>query len=590
MALLPSVKPTVEQVVQDPGVTALYERMGADQRFTPEGSTAARLAAEAETQQRASEAAVQTGAESAAAKLRPDMTEQYGLSGTAPRQMASIEARKIFDDLEADADRNVKTLWENPKLENATMYKAKSSDAIREYIDGLSPSERLQIPKEITGALDAIATHPSRDIPLDWIQKLRSQVLGVGREAFRSGNNNKGGVNNALGAKIAEIINDDKNIVFGDKTGAARDAWKAAVDATRDYHGTYNTGWLKGLNREIDSGIPKISLDSTFESMFSGKNATQNLDQMRAATKNAIDPHVSDYLIAELTKDGSKIVSPKEVDAWLAKGNNAAIADKIPGLRDRIDNIRQASVSQQLSENMARNASDPEKLVRMFDDNRSLLKMAIPASERAYFDALEASAKKLQAIPADEFANLSVLDKLAKGNVADLLYGVASGRIAKGVAGIAAAKGAGWAFPDVGIGPLIEAAAGILGPSQPQISKLLDKLMTGGVRDRAIELLQKAKTDPALFEKLMGAPDPRVIADMFLPSVTRGSILGAEEGAENRAGRATGGAVKHAESRADSLVKDVDQVRKMLGAKTEEILNKPDEVVVAALKVANRHT
>lgn len=610
VALLPSVRPTVEQVVQDPGVTAMYEQMARDKRLTPEGTTASALAEKAAQQEAASVAAVQTGAESAASKLAPDMTTEYGLSGTAPRQMASTEARKIFTDLEADADRAVDALWKDPKLAGTAMYKNRALSAVDDYLGNLTTVRKGMIPKEITDTIDTIRAIPGRDVPIAEIQDLRSRVLAESRKAFRSGDNFTGGQLSDFGKTLADVINDEKNIVFGDRptmprvtppggmvgpvvpTGSttAREAWQKAVDATREYHKTFNEGWLKGLNRDIDSGIPKISLDSTFDNMLSGKNATQNLDQLRNATKNAIDPHVSDYMIASLTQDGSKIVSPKDVDAWLARGTNAAVVDKVPGLRDRINNIRQASVSNQLSQNLARYADEPEKIVKMFEDNRSLLNTAIPASERAYFDALEASAKKVQSIPASDFANLTTLNKLAKGSVADLLYGVASGKITKGLMGIAAVKGAGYMFPSIQIGPMLEAITGVAGTTLPPVSKMLDRLATGNVRDRAIELLQQAKTDPVLFEKLMGSPDPRVLADMFLPTTARGAVMGAREGEANREGRATGGSVKSAEHHADSLVAKVDEIRKSHNSKTKENLNKPDEVVIAALKVANQST
>ena len=55
-----------------------------------------------------------------------------------------------------------------------------------------------------------------------------------------------------------------------------------------------------------------------------------------------------------------------------------------------------------------------------------------------------------------------------------------------------------------------------------------------------------------------------------------------------RVARASGGRIMH-EDASDKLIRAVEIARKGIGKQTEEILNKPDEHVVQALAVANRH-
>jgi hypothetical protein len=604
--LVPGVEPTTSQIAQDPGLAAMYAKMNRDRQFTPEGSAAASIAAGTTTQEAASKAALESATLSASQKL------ESNLSAAPTRQAASTDARQVFSNLEENADQNVNALWKDPKLEGATMYKNRALGAINDYVDGLSAVRKSTIPKEVTDVIDTISSMPGRDIPLGEIQDLRSQILAKGREAFRAGNGFTGGQLNNFAKHIADnVIGDGSNIVFGDRPkmpkttplgeeavtvgpSTAREAWQNAVNATREYHQTFNSGFLKKLNKDVESGVPSVSLDSTFDVGLRGDNATQNLAQMQKATNGAINRHVEDYLMASdgLTRNGTRLVKPQDVDKWLGQKANSSLVDMVPGMRERLAAFRDSSVSNQLSTEFAKNASDPDKIVKMFEDNRADITKSVPEGEQAYFRALEASAKKLQSIPEDKLANLGSLNKLASGSIGDVLYGAASGRLLKGAAGLAAAHIAGHYLPDV-VGPvaetlsaLIPSVGGHVGVGRFNLNSVLDPLVSGGVRDRAIELLQQAKSNPELAAKLMDKADPSVLANLFVPTTLRGAAIGAEAGRE---GRATGGKVgiDH-ETESDRLVKMVDDVRNDLGSHTEANLNQPDEMVIKALAVANR--
>jgi hypothetical protein len=566
-AYLPGFTPEIGQITEDPGVLAMQRRLATDTRLKPPGTDTTRKATELDTQQQGNVAAVQRGAESAAYKLSPlsDQEIMEGLQDQPTRQASSTAARKIFDDLEETASSDADALWKDPKIQNATMYAKKAMAPINDYITKLSPSEKRAIPKDVMDVIDDLNAHPERDMPLTYIQNLRSQILGAGREAFRKGDNFIGGANNALARHIAEnVIGDGSNIVFGDKSGAARDAWQKAVDATRDYHQTFNEGILKKLNQESAAGTPTVSLDSTFDTVLGGKNGTQNLGLMQKATNGAINDHVADYLMADINNNGTRIVKPSDIDKWLGKDNNKALVDMVPGMQDKIDALRSASEKQQLASNFRKVSSDPEKVIDLFENNREALNRLTDPADKAHFAMLENSARRMRDIPIDENANLESLNDLANGRTSDLLYGVGTGRIAKSVLGWAAAKTL-EAKTGVDLGWLTD-IAGVMAPQAAGkfgVDKVMEWALSGKVRDKALQLLQDARDNPELAARLMDKPTPETLRDLFGISSVRAPAIGAEQGVDyndrlsklqekrsaeeqRREGRATGGKVgKH---------------------------------------------
>jgi len=588
---LPDFTPSSSQLSGDAGQAALDARLKSDPRLMSKEGEGALVPSKLEAQGEKNVEAIKQGTEEATDRLKRDLQSQYGLTGTAPRSMASSEARQIFTNMEEAASDNVKTLWETPSLKNATMYRNKSIDAVESYINGLSPSERQKIPKDVMDVIGEIKASSGRDIPLDYIQKLRSQVLGAGREAFTKGDNFSGMVNNQLGKELSTILNNEKNVVFGDKSGAARNAWKNAVDATRDYHETFNTGFLKDLNREV-AGAEKVALDATFQKMLAGANSRQNIDQLQKATNGAINGHLANYLVADMTGDGTKIIKPQEVDRWLAKGNNNALVDKVPGLRDRINAIKESSSAQQLSDNFAAASANPEKLVKLFDNARKEINEHVRTpADIEYFNMLENSARAIAKIPPSGAANLSSVNKLAEGKTSDLLYGVATGRIARNVAGYAATKGI-ESVSGIPIGSALEIlGSGVLGNvklGDYSLGNLTEALLSGGVRQKAMDLLQQSRTNPELRRQLMEKPNVETLSSLFGPTQITATAAVSEEGIKERQGRATGGSVLDHHYEADRLVNMADRAKRGLGEETKVILNQPDDAVVHALEIAKR--
>lgn len=603
------------QASQNRGIEALGRSLETNKGLAPAEDVKAQIGAQSAKNQKV----VSTAAENAARELGQDVKGGYSLPLTDAKASASVRARLILDDLEGAADQNVKKLWENPDLKKATMYKNKSIDPVNEFVSDLSISRRKQLDPSILNTIDEISALQTRDVPLKELQDLRSTALAKGRAAYRSGDDAVGGVHYALADKLKNVIGDGQNIVFGDKSGASRQAWSDAVAATAKYHKTFNEGFMKSLNQNADATTRKVAIDDTFKRMLAGGNANQNIAQFQNATKGAINDHLADYLVGELTHDGVKIVSPKDVDNWMAK--RGSTASLVPGLRDRIQGIRDMSLSQKVSEGLSAVTQDPDKLSAFMSKNKADIATVTQNNPQlqSYMEMLENSANRIKLIDPDKATNLTTVKKLANGNVSDILYGIGTGKIIRTAASDLLIRSIGEKM-GVDLGASLEAVGALAGGVGSQHLPFIGKgvegatewALTGNVRQKAIELLHQARTDPELMKILMAKPDPRAVESIFSEqnraNVVRGSMAGREAGNEHRkepvpltihgpsnrfaggrVGRAAGGKVGGGQKHlVDRLMGLAEQAKKSTDNSTKPLLNAPDEAIVKALRVANQ--
>ena len=585
--LLPGLDLTAEQATGNRGIAQLTAKIGSDEYN--------------QALQRQREANLQTvsgAAETGAQKLQRDIAGEYNLPPNA-KESSSIAARYHLDNLENQANFAVDQLWDNPDLKKATMFKNKSIDPIIDYIDGLTVARRNQLDPKVLSIIDGIKDLPTRDIPLKELQDLRSAALSKGRAAYRAGDNVSGGVHYDLANNIKNVIGDGANIVFGDTSGRARQAWQDAVSATKQYHDTFNSGFMQSLNQNTDATTRKIAVDQTFKQMLSGKNANQNIELAQKASNGAINDHLADYLIGELTNDGQKIVKPKDIDAFLTKRGSSV--RMVPGLEDRINNLKSMSASDQLAQNLRNVADDPKKLSQFLADNKTEIAAATQGNkaDQAYFQMLENSANRIKPIEPDRNTPLNTVKTLQNGNVSDILYGIGSGKIARTIASEGLLKSIEHHL-GFDLGGVSEAAA-VLGAGFSSelpifgrgIERATDWALSGGVRDRAMEILQEARQNPQLMQKLMAKPDPRMVESVFSEqnknNLLRATVAGEKRG-ERKDGFARGGKVTN--SRKTMLVKRLmdlaEKAKKEVSKSTEPLLNAPDETIVKALHVANQ--
>ena len=584
--LLPNLNLTAEQATGNKGIAQLGNKIG-----TPEYNQAL------EKQRQANLQTVSQAAETGAQKLARDVSSEYNLPPNA-KESSSIAARYHLDNLENQSNDTVNMLWDNPDLKKATMYKNKSIDPIIDYVDNLTVARREQLDPKVLSIVDKIKDLPTRDVPLKELQDLRSAALSKGRAAYRAGDNVAGGIHYDLANNIKNVIGEGSNIVFGDTTGRARQAWKDAVDATRQYHDLFNSGYMQSLNQNTDSVTRKIAVDQTFKQMLSGKNANQNIAAAQRASNGAINDHLADYLIGELTNDGQKIVSAKDIDSFLNKRGSSV--KMVPGLEDKINSIKDMSVSDQLSQNLRKVADDPEKLANFISTNKNEINAATQGNkaDQAYFQMLENSANRVKPIEPDKNTSLDTVKTLQNGNVSDILYGIGSGKIVRTLASEGLLKSIQYHL-GFDLGGLTETAA-VLGTGFSSelpvfgkgIERATDWALSGGVRDKALQILQEARQDPVLMQKLMAKPDPRMVESAFSEqnknNMLRAAVQGERRGSE-KPGYARGGKVGSQKAVLVKRMMDLaEKAKKEVSKNTEPLLNAPDEAIVKALHVANQ--
>ena len=102
----------------------------------------------------------------------------------------------------------------------------------------------------------------------------------------------------------------------------------------------------------------------------------------------------------------------------------------------------------------------------------------------------------------------------------------------------------------------------------PEARTLFDKIQSGLLRaalagGRSVGLSEQESPEPL---QPLGMPSPNANG--------------------GRIAYKSGGRVKSARSAAEALMREIDQTRKLIGKKTEDILSLPDDAVATALKIA----
>ena len=537
----------------------------------------------------------------------PDLRQAFGIQGVNPQGDASRFARATIDALEQRKDNLAKQAWANPAIQNVQVYKNKATGSLDDHLTSLTSVKRSEIPNEIISQIESIKAAPGSVIPLMELQDLRSKVLSQARIEFGRDNNFGGFVNNELGKKIADVINNSKNIRFGDTTGVGRDAWGKAVSATRDYHDTFRPEFMSKLVAETAGGSQKIGGSAVFDTMFSGKNAVENLKEARSALGVDLDRVAGDWLVGKLTNNGTNVkLTQENVRKFLASPTNAGLVDEIPGLRQRMESLarvagesEQAAALRQVAQGFqsAVNSGNPKTLSNFIAANGAELKASLSSpQEKQFIDAIGRSAKLMQSLPAGAKKSSVTLDRLQNGRMIDIIYGRSAGVISDGIAAELAARTASYAtgIPYGGsdiLAGLIGAAGGggkVTGP----IAERIGRFVLGDTKEITIEQLQKAARDPEVAMLLMQKPSPESMlrlqdkmANILGPMYYERSL---DEPKEKREGRATGGKVSSS-SIADKLITAAESAKRMSNKATEPLLRTSDESIARALEIANRH-
>ena len=601
------VSPTTAQMAQDTNLSNLEKQVLALNPDSPEAiSLGQRIAASKEAF--GAEAFQAPGMVSAGIKS-PDLQKATGLQGFNPQGDASIIARSVIDALEKQKDDLAKGAWSNSLIAQTNVYQGKVSDQINNYLNSktMSKTDVSRIDPQIMQRIKALAQEGGGTVPLLELQAIRSLVLDKSRAAFRSGEGTLGMIHQKLGTEFANIINNDKNIQFGDKPGLKRKAWADAVAATKDLHETFRPEFMAQLIAKTSGGSQKIGANAVFDAMFSGKNAVQHLKEVRTALGTSIDKVAGDWIVGKLTKNGTvSTLEPGAVAEFLAKPTTAGIVNEIPGLRSRIEGLGRLAGESQVAANQrlllsnfntALNNNNPQTLSKFLDGKGAELKSILTnPQDKKFIDAIGRSAKMMQNLSDKSSMRGKTLDKLQNGRIIDIIYGRSVGAISNGLAVELAARLATLGgLPGVpGYLPGVAGAVASRYSSQSAgpIAEIVGKFVLGDTKRITIERLQQAARDPEIALLLMQKPSPEAIlriqdrlANITSPMAYERSL---DEPKEKRQGRASGGKVGSS-SIADRLVMAAESAKRMSNKATEPLLRTSDESIAKALEIANRH-
>jgi len=602
------VSPTTAQMAGDVNVSNLEKQILALDPGSPEAiSLGQRLAASKEAF--GAEASKAPGMVAAGIKS-PDLQKATGLQGFNPQGDASIIARSAIDALEKQKDDLAKEAWKNPLIAQANMYRGKVSNELKTYLtpSNIMPKTDIsRIDPQIMQRINALSQESGKTIPLLEIQAIRSLVLDKSRAAFRDGEGTLGMIHQKLGDKFAKIIDNSKNIEFGDKPGIKRKAWADAVAATKDYYQTFRPEFMAKLIAETSGGSQKIGANAVFDTMFSGKNAVQQLKETRTALGTDIDKAAGDWIVGKLTKNGTvSTLKPDAVTKFLANPTTAGIVDEIPGLRSRIEGLgRLAGESQVAADqrlllsnfNTALNNNNPLMLSNFLDAKGAELKSLLSTpQDKNFIDAIGRSAKMMQSLSDKSPMRSKTLEKLQNGRIVDIIYGRNAGAISDGLAVELAANIASFGgltgIPGGLPGLAGAAVSRYSGQSAGPVAEIVGKFILGDTKKITIEKLQRFANDPEFALLMLQKPSPEAIlkisdrlANITTPMAYERSL---DRPPEERKGRASGGKV-NSTSIADRLITAAESAKRMSNKATEPLLRTSDESIARALEIANRH-
>lgn len=534
---------------------------------------------------------------------QPDMAQAIGLQGVNPQGEASRAARAAIDALEKQKDEAAKLAWQNPLISQAAVYRNKAATQLDDYLQSLTPTDRSRLSPEVLQRINALMTEGgAKTVPLLELQAIRSLVLDEARGAFGQGKGSLGMIHQKLGSKIADVINDPSNIRFGDRTGQSRGAWQQAVAATKDYYDTFRPEFMAKLVEESAGGIPKIGSDAVFGAMYSGRNAVENLKQVRNTFGAALDSDISNWMVGQLTQNGSKVkLSQADVNRFLADPKNAAFAQEVPGLRDRLTDLarkagesEQAAALRQLNTNFeaAINSGNPDRLANFLRANGTELKATLGTpQEKKFIDAIGRSAQAMERLPSYTTNPSETLARLQNGRIMDIVYGRSIGRISDVVAAELAARVASAMAGYPGATDFLGAAVGALGTGRVTgpIAERIGQFMLGDTRNISIQQLQIAARDPEVMMLLMQKPSPEVVARLQEKIAGLVGAMSYERSLDQpREQRASGGKVSSSSIGA-RLVAAADRAKKEINKSTEPLLQSDDESIAKALEIANKH-
>lgn len=560
------VSPTTRQLAGDPGLDAL-ERAARSQDPTLAAGlnaaaqeNAARVAATAEAMgvPGASGEAARTVARDAATQAQTAL--ESGLPGVS-RMDASTAARRVFEEAMDAAKKETDVAWQAVRDSNGALFFNNVQREIDQRLrQSLRPGQLKDVKPIIDRHLAALReAGVGRDVPVDMINDIRSELLDKAKAAGKAGETDLARRFSAGADAVLDAVSNKANWRFGDDSTVK--LWEEARRLSRDYHQTFRDDVLRPLSQETSAGLEKVAEGATLRRLLSGDpaQAARNVEQFLVATRGAGSSDVRNFLFAKLTGDGGRRVTEGSLTKFMAE--NGPIIDAVPGARDQFDKLLDAAKRHgSLTSNVGylmfegrdpaaaanfligqkdagararevldfgqrmiggadgrayvdgvrqavldRMTGDPTKIGDFLGKNSALMANLFPdAAQREVINRIQTVDRMISRAPAQTFSNLRAYEDLTGGRVLDLLVGAAQGKImsagAGAIAGTALAKAG---IPDVGVAlELVGAALGL--GAQGGIGRTL----YGGVADRANQIISEALRDPTKAAILMKKSTP----------------------------------------------------------------------------------
>jgi hypothetical protein len=504
------------------------------ERFAPEGVAGS----EANTRNAINASAGERlNAIEAAAPYR-SMEEALDLpAGPNPLATSSQTARNNFDVIHDDFFQRQENAWSNPALSDARYNSAAVNNAANLTMEEIGSASFRNMPVELRRYIQELSSFGNDGIPLERLQTIKKLANAVIRDP--NVRDPSGAI--AFSRHLDNVMTNENNVIPGSIQGAAS-AWDRARTATREYHQTFGTDYLRSLARSYpegspQAGMPTVPAEQFFNRMFSSPQTALTRYNEIASLPNidrvAFDRSAGDWLIAQLTKDGRNLnFTDRELINFRTNPAYSDVINQIPDMSDRLDDIGRQSISQRVAGefrnilNSANTEQVPARLSNFLDKHGAELRQVLPESQHGFIDQLQRSSELLRPLSSGRQLDPSrVLNFMENGDLFSVLHGQALGLAPRFAAGTAAGYVTSTLVPQLaGYESLLGLGLGVGATGIPrniaQIpTAIASRVFYGDVQRAAQEALARAAIDPPFLRELLRHPNPQ---DIFNPFSARG--------------------------------------------------------------------
>jgi hypothetical protein len=457
-------------------------------------------------------------------------------AGPNPASASSQAARNNFDVIHDRLSQAQENAWKDPALAPARYSSSSVATALDNAIQNMGVATFENMPRELRNLVQELLTYGQDGVSLLRLQnvkRLSNAILRNPNVIDKSGAS-------ALTTHLDDVMVNSDNLITPDL--AAAPAWDAARNATKTYHQTFGTDYLRGLSESHAQGTPRSgqpvqSPTLFFDNMFrSPQRAIENYRDVASIPGidlNAFNNSAGDWLISQLTKDGQNLnFTNRELVNLRTNPRYRDIIQEIPGLSDRLDQIGAQSLNQRVGDQFrsilnSPNAEQiPAQLSNFLDKYGTELRQVLPQSQHGFIDQLQRSSELLRPLSSGRQLDPSrVLNFMENGDLFSVLHGQALGLAPRFAAGTAAGYVTSTLVPQLaGYESLLGFGLGVGATGIPrniaQIpTAIASRVFYGDVQRAAQEALARAAIDPPFLRELLRRPNPQ---DIFNPFSARG--------------------------------------------------------------------